>query len=350
MGGGFFARFVAGIVMLARIKIERPGMGVTAQDCGRTKYRAFGVPLGGALDRIQLAAANALAGAPEGSAGLEILLAAPTLHVEKGPLRVGLAGAFSGMLTRADGGQHSVAGWRGLVLQTGDMLALRLTRGPACFGFSGGLDLPLVLGSRSTFLRGKFGGVDGRALIAGDMLRCAVAEGEDVAAPPFAHEDGPLRFISGPQDQNFTPEARACFSATAWRVSADSDRMGMRLAGPKLAHRPGAEDIVSDGATPGAIQVPGDGQPIVLRADCQTSGGYAKIGCVISADVFRAAHFSAGDTVTFASVDHQQAAEARQKLHAKFVQWREKIITVREPWDLEKLWSENLISGAFSGD
>ena len=126
--------------------------------------------------------------------------------------------------------------------------------------------------------------------------------------------------------------------------------MGMRLAGPQLTHRPGLANIVSDGATPGAIQVPGDGQPIVLRADCQTSGGYAKIGCVISTDVFRAAHFAAGDSVAFTDVDHQKAAEARQKLHAKFAQWREKITAVRQPWDLEKLWSENLISGAFSGD
>ena len=336
--------------MTARIIVEQPGMGVTAQDCGRMKYRALGVPLSGALDPVQLAAANALAGAAEESAGLEILLAAPSFRVEKGPLRVGLAGAYSGMLTRADGSQQKVTGWRGLVLQTGDLLALRLTRGPACVGFSGGLDLPVVLGSRSTFLRGKFGGVDGRALVAGDLLLCAADAGEEVAAPAFAHEDGPLRFIPGPQHENFTPDARACFSATEWRVSADSDRMGMRLAGPKLSHRPGGANIVSDGATPGAIQVPGDGQPIVLRADCQTSGGYAKIGCVISADVFRAAHFSSGDAVRFIAVDHRQAAEARQKIHAKFAQWREKITAVREPWDLEKLWSENLISGAFSGE
>ena len=336
--------------MIARICVEQPGMGVSAQDCGRTNYRALGVPLSGALDPVQLAAANALAGAPEGSAGLEILLAAPVLRVEQGPLRIGLAGALSGMLTRADGGEHSVMGWRGLVLQTGDSLALRLARGPAYIGFSGGLDLPMVLGSRSTFLRAKFGGIDGRALLAGDLLRCAAAEGEEVAAPAFAHEDGPLRFIPGPQDQNFTPDALAAFAATAWRVSADSDRMGMRLAGPQLTHRPGLANIVSDGATPGAIQVPGDGQPIVLRADCQTSGGYAKIGCVISADVFRAAHFAAGDSVAFTAVDHQKAAEARQKLHAKFAQWREKMTAVRQPWDLEKLWSENLISGAFSGD
>jgi 5-oxoprolinase (ATP-hydrolysing) subunit C len=336
--------------MLARIKIERPGTGVTAQDCGRTKYRAIGVPLGGALDPVQLAAANALAGAPEDSAGLEILLAAPTLRIEQGPLRVGLAGALSGVLTRADGGQHTIAGWRGMVLQSGDLLALRLTRGPACLGFSGGLDLPLVLGSRSTFLRAKFGGLDGRALIAGDILRCAAADGKEVAAPAFAHEDGPLRFIPGPQAENFTRDARADFIAAEWRASADSDRMGMRLSGPKLTHRPGGANIVSDGATPGAIQVPGDGQPIVLRADCQTSGGYAKIGCMISADVFRAAHFLAGDAVAFTPVDHRQAAEARRKLHAKFAQWREKISAVSQPWDTEKLWSENLISGASSGD
>jgi biotin-dependent carboxylase-like uncharacterized protein len=336
--------------MIARLKIEQPGLGVTAQDCGRTKYRALGVPLSGALDLLQLAAANALAGAPEGSAGLEILLAAPSFRVEKGPLRVGLAGAYSGMLTRADGSQQKIAGWRGLVLQTGDLLALRLTRGPAYVGFSGGLDLPLILGSRSTFLRGKFGGFCGRALMAGDTLRCAAAEGEEAAAPVFAHEQGPLRFIPGPQDQNFTPEALAAFTATEWRVSAASDRMGMRLAGPKLTHRPGGANIVSDGATPGAIQVPGDGQPIVLRADCQTSGGYAKIGCVISADVFRAGHFFAGEAVTFTPVGHQQAAEARQNLHAKLAQWRDKITPVKQPWDLEKLWSENLISGAFSGE
>ncbi len=248
--------------MIARIIVEQPGLGVTAQDFGRTRYRALGVPLSGALDPVQLAAANALAGAPEGSAGLEILLAAPVFASEQGPLRVGLAGALSGMLTRADGSEHSVAGWRGLVLQTGDSLALRLTRGPAYLGFSGGLDLPLVLGSRSTFLRGKFGGIDGRALVAGDLLRCAAAEGEELAAPVFAHEDGPLRFIPGPQDQNFTPEARAAFAATAWRVSADSDRMGMRLAGPKLTHRPAARISCPTARRPARSRFPVTASPL----------------------------------------------------------------------------------------
>jgi biotin-dependent carboxylase-like uncharacterized protein len=336
--------------MNARILVEQPGVGVAAQDGGRPGYRALGVPLGGALDPVWLAAANALAGAAEDAAGLEILLSAPCLRVEQGPLRIGLAGDFSGVLFRADGGEQRVAGWRGLVLQTGDRLTLRLARGPGYLGFSGGLALPLVLGSRSTFLRAKFGGLDGRALRAGDVLCCAISEGEEVAAPPFAHDNGPLRFIPGPQAENFTPEALETFSAAEWRVSPDSDRMGMRLSGPRLAHRAGGANILSDGATPGAIQVPGDGQPIVLRADCQTSGGYAKIGCVIRADVFRAAHLAPGETVRMAAVDHRQADAARKTLRTQFLAWRGRIGPAETGWDIEKLWSENLIGGVISGD
>jgi biotin-dependent carboxylase-like uncharacterized protein len=336
--------------MTARILVEQAGVGVTAQDGGRTGYRALGVPPGGALDPVWLAAANALAGADELAAGLEILLSAPSFRIEQGPLRIGLAGDFSGILTRADGREQRVSGWRGLLLHTGDGLALRLARGTGYIGFSGGLDLPPVLGSRSTFLRAAFGGLEGRTLRAGDVLGCAASEGEDLAAPPFAHDGGPLRFIPGPQAGNFTPEALETFTAAEWRVSPDSDRMGMRLSGPRLTHRPGGANILSDGATPGAIQVPGDGQPIVLRADCQTSGGYAKIGCVILADVFRVAHFAPGDIVRTVAVDHAQAAAARKTLRARFAQWRGLIAPTKAAWDTENLWSENLIGGVVSGN
>jgi allophanate hydrolase len=126
--------------------------------------------------------------------------------------------------------------------------------------------------------------------------------------------------------------------------------MGMRLAGPRLVHGPAGANIVSDGATPGAIQVPGDGQPIVLRADCQTSGGYAKIGCVISADIGRLAHVTPGETMGFAPVDHEQAARARQDPREKFARWRAAVATGSGEWDSDRLWSENLISGAILGD
>ena len=336
--------------MSALVVVERAGTGVTAQDFGRKGFRAIGVPSGGALDASLLAAANHLAGAPEQAAGLEILLAAPTLRVERGSLRVGLAGDLAAVLAQADGSQQNVGSWRGLVLREGDTLSLRLLRGPAYIGFSGGLDLPLVLGGRSTFTRACFGGLHGRALVHGDILVCAEAEGETLAAPPFAHDEGPLRFIPGPQAENFPPETLEIFTTAEWRVGADRDRMGMRLSGPRLSHRRGGANIVSDGATPGAIQVPGDGRPILLAADCQTSGGYAKIGCVIAADLCRAAHFQPGESIRFAAVDLDAAATARRNFREKFAQWRAKIAPAAGKWDADKLWSENLISGATSGD
>ncbi len=335
--------------MIAFLTVLRPGAGVTVQDSGRRNFRALGVPLSGALDPVFLAAANALAGAPAAAAGLEILLAAPELRVMEGAARIGLAGDVSGAILRAHGERDEISSWRGVVLREGDALALKLGRGTAYLGFSGGLDLPGILGSRSTFLRGGFGGLEGRALRAGDALRCGAAQGGDFFAPPLVHEPGSIRFIPGPQDDHFTPEALKEFISTPWRVGADSDRMGLRLAGPRLAHNAKGANIVSDGATPGAIQVPGDGQPIVLRADCQTSGGYAKIGCAISADLPKLAHLAPGDSLGFTPVDHAQAAAARRRAREISEQWRAKIAPAGIP-DERRLWTENLIGGATSGD
>ncbi len=209
--------------MSARLSVLRPGAGVTVQDFGRKNFRAFGVALSGALDQKFLAAANFLGAAPEGAAGLEILLAAPELRVTEGAARIGLAGDLVGMIERAEGGREEIFSWRGVVLRAGDVLSLKLGRGPAYLGFSGGLDLPKVLGSRSTFLRAGFGGLEGRALRAGDALCCGAAEGGDVSAPPFSHQAGLIRFIPGPQDDHFTPEAQELLVSAPWRVGADSD-------------------------------------------------------------------------------------------------------------------------------
>jgi biotin-dependent carboxylase-like uncharacterized protein len=335
--------------MSAHLLVTRPGAGVAAQDFGRKGFRALGVPVSGALDAPALAAANALAGAPENAAGLEILLAAPELLVRSGPARLGLAGDLSGVVMRASGAQEAVPSWRGLTLHAGEALTLRLGRGPAYLGFSGGLDLPQILGARATFLRAGFGGLNGRTLAAGDILACGEAESGDVAALPLPQAEGPIRFIPGPQADHFPPEALALFARSEWRVTADSDRMGLRLGGPRLSHGPRGANIVSDGATPGAIQVPGDGQPIVLRADCQTSGGYAKIGCVISADLRRLAHAAPGDVFAFKPVDHAEAAQARAQARKNFADWKRRIALLGG-LDAEKLWSQNLISGATSGE
>jgi biotin-dependent carboxylase-like uncharacterized protein len=327
---------------MPRLIVENPGLGVSIQDKGRFGFRHLGVPVSGALDQSWRAAANCLAGAPEDAAVLEILLAAPVLRVERGPVRLGLVGALSGVFTR-DGVEERIGCWRGLLLQTGDRLALKVFRAPAYFGFSGGLDAAVFLGSRSTYARAGLG----RALAAGDALCCGDADGDDFFAPPLASGEGALRFIPGPQD--FPPETLAAFAGARWTVRPESDRMGLRLAGPCLAHGPSGASIVSDGVTPGAIQVPGDGQPILLRADGQTSGGYAKIGCVISADIDRMAHFLPGETLAFVAVDHAEAARARRQKRDAFAEWRQQRAPVGG-FDEGRLWSENLIGGAIFGE
>ncbi len=335
---------------MARLIVEHSGLGVMVQDQGRPGFRKLGVPLSGALDRSFSAAANILAGATADAAGLEILLAAPRLRVIEGALRLGLAGDLGGLVARADGREEKLSSWRGLLLEEGDSVALKLGRGPAYLGFSGGLALPAFLGSRSTYARAGFGGVKGRALAAGDLLPCAEARGADFRAPPLARATGPLRFIPGPQAENFPPETHALFAAARWKVAPESDRMGLRLSGPRLAHGPRGANIVSDGVTPGAIQIPGDGQPILLRADGQTSGGYAKIGCVIAADLDRIAHFGAGDDIAFVAVDHAEAARARQEMRENFAAWRQSLTPVDAGFDEGRLWSENLIGGAIFGE
>jgi allophanate hydrolase len=327
---------------MARLIVEQAGLGVSIQDRGRFGARKFGVPVSGALSQSGLAAANILAGAPEDAAALEILLSAPVLRVEEGSLRLGLAGAFSGVLSR-DGEERPISSWRGLVLQTGDRLAPKLLAPPGYIAFSGGLDAPLLLGSRSTFFRAGFG----RAPTPGDALTCAAAQGADFCAPPLPTTEGPLRFIPGPDD--FAPKTLQTFAAARWTVRPESDRMGLRLAGPRLTHGPCGPNIVSEGVTPGVIQIPGDGQPIVLRADGQASGGYARIGCVISADLDRLAHLQPGETLSFRAVDLQEAVRARDHNRKAFAAWRQSVLYATA-FDESRLWSENLIDGAIFGE
>jgi len=327
---------------MARLIVEHPGLGVSIQDRGRPGWRKLGVPLSGALDQGWRAAANVLAGAPEEAAALECLLAAPSLRVEQGPARLGLAGAFSATLIRG-GETREIASWRGLLLRSGDRLALKLARAPGYIGFSGGLDAPLALGARAAYARAGLG----LALSRGDALVCADAESDERAATPLSPGAGPLRFIPGPEA--FPLETLQSFVAARWTVRPESDRMGLRLSGPRLIHGPEGANIVSAGVTPGVIQVPGDGQPIVLRADGQTSGGYARFGCVISADLDRLAHVSPGEDVWFAPVDQAEAARARAERRQNFARWRQSLAPVGG-LDEEKLWSENLITGAIFAD
>jgi len=182
----------------------------------------------------------------------------------------------------------------------------------------GGIDVPLLLGSRSTYLRAAFGGFEGRALRAGDRLPVG-APPADPPPPlpagvrmPDLPEPGSvveLRVILGPQDDRFGPEGLETLLGNAWKVTSLNDRMGYRLEGPTVRHREGA-DIVTDAVIPGAVQVAGDGKPIVLMADCQTTGGYAKPFTVIGPDLRRLAQARAGDRVRFRRCTQDDAAAA----------------------------------------
>lgn len=170
---------------------------------------------------------------------------------------VALAGALDPWWARAAGARQPLPGWCSVTLQPGDALRLGAVQGLAYLAVAGGLDVPLVLGSRATHERTAMGGLQGRALRAGDRLPCAAADadpGVERRADPLPDDDGPIRVLWGPQDDHFTPAARALFVQADWRLTPERDRMGMRLVGPALEHlTPAHADIVSDGVVPARL-------------------------------------------------------------------------------------------------
>ena len=333
------------------------GWAVTVQDRGRVGSRRFGVPQSGALDPLLLAAANALVANPPDAAGLEVPLPGPTLAVIDGPLRLALAGAVAAVITRADGRQASLEPWTTVTLWPGDRIKIGAPRhGPAYVGIAGGFLVPPQLGSRSTYLRAAIGGVEGRAIRAGDRIACGAVAGdartECRAAAAWTAETGPIRVIPGPQDDHFPPAAWEQFRQAAFTVTRDVDRMGLRLAGPPLTHNDQGAEISSDAVVPGAIQVPADGQPIILLADGQTTGGYAKIATVISADLPRLGHLRPGDRVAFVTVTMVEAVAARRRQAEAFAAWAAGIapMTAAGTIDPLALYGGNLISGVVTGD
>lgn len=319
------------------------------QDLGRPGYRHFGVPLSGALDSVSLRLANALVRNPADAAALEMRLAGPRLQANA-PVRVALAHADA-VIERAAGNREPLPAWRSTTLAPGDMLKIGAVRGGAGYlAVAGGFAVPVVLGSRSTYARAGFGSLlcEGMTLPVGDA-DLSQPELAVLPAPTF-DKDSPIRIIPGPQHAAFTDDAFATLISSAYTVTNEADRMGLRLAGPTLGHVAGA-DIVSDAVTPGAIQVPGDGRPIVLLADCQSVGGYAKIATVIIADLPRLGRLLPGDTICFATVD---IATAHAALRAG-ADWLTQTIASLCPVnsggiDLAALYQCNLVAGVVNAD
>lgn len=340
--------------MSPALMILQPGLHTTIQDTGRVGAQAFGVPVSGALDSDALRLANALVGNSGGEAALEILHAGPVLEVAAPSVRIALA-AFDGALIVESGEGRRIPAWRSVTLRQGERLRVVASRAVACayLAVEGGFDLPLVLGSRSTFTRGGFGGLNGRALAAGDRLplRRSEASGRDDLRLPTAPalDGGPLRVVLGPQEDHFQPAAIAALCGSTYVVGPAADRMGLRLDGPALEHR-GGHDIVSDGIAAGAIQVPGNGQPVLLLADRQTTGGYPKIGAVCTVDVPRAGRLRPGDKIRFAVIGVEEAQALRRRHETHLTRLIGGMIPADVGFiDVEALYTTNLVSGVVNG-
>ena len=299
-------------------EILDPGMLTSVQDLGRRGYQRFGVPQAGALDAPALRVANILVGNHEGAAGLEITAAGPKVRFLADTM-IAIAGADLGAKLNGE----PLPAWRSVAAPTGGILEFG---GPAdglraYLAIAGGIDVPLLMGSRSTYApyaaQGGFGGFEGRALMAGDMLKtfpweaAGASDGhglpDGLLASTVGH-DHELRVVLGPQESAFSSEGVSTFLSSRYAVGHQSDRMGYRLEGPETEHVAGA-DIVSDATTLGSVQVPGDGQPIVLLADRGTTGGYAKIATVISPDISLLAQAAPGDTVRFVAASVAESHE-----------------------------------------
>ncbi|MCL6636688.1 MAG: biotin-dependent carboxyltransferase family protein [Alicyclobacillus sp.] len=346
------------------VVVIRPGLWTTVQDAGRHGFQRFGVSVGGALDRFSMAVANALVGNPLHAPVLEITLTGPVLHFQRSAVlavcggdvtltihaREGCIGPDPRWLFRAP------VGWRPLLVGADTVLELGVLQSGsrAYLAVAGGWDVPQVLGSASTLARAGLGGYQGRALQAGDRLAWgtpapvlarwlaglpvqAVMTAPWHVSPAFWQDvlalhqpEVVVRALPGPQAPWFTPESEQLFWQCAFQVQSASDRMGCRLRGPRLALRAGQE-MLSEPVCAGTVQVPPDGQPIVLQADGQTTGGYPKLAQVVRADGPRLAQLRPGQWVRFVPVTWPEAQAAWRSL-------RQSVHTLA--WACQARWAE----------
>ena len=306
------------------LEVISPGLHTTVQDLGRIGFQDVGVPRSGPLDRVSLRLANALVGNDPGTACFEMLIQGPTLKVAADSVRVALVGCGAKLEIRSPHARRIAAG-QSVTLIRDEVFRIGALGDSVCayLAIEGGPDIPHVLGSAATYVRGSIGGFHGRRLQARDVLglrRGAVdARAERALARPLdLRLDDPIRVVLGPQADYFTDEAVRTFLASEYTVSPQADRMGYRLEGAALAHKAGY-DIISDGIVTGAVQVPGSGQPIVLMVDNQTTGGYPKIATVVSADVPLVARRKPGRRIRFVQVDVREAARLRKEQDAAVV-------------------------------
>lgn len=287
------------------ININQPGLLTSVQDLGRPGHRHAGISPGGALNSLALTLGNLLVGNPDSAAGLEITMGNCELRFNRAT-RIAITGDDFG--ATLDG--LAVAPYWSVPVHAGQTLKFAAAgnlnaQGIRCYlAVAGGIDVPVILGSRSTDLKAGFGGHQGRALRKGDRLPVGQASNDTPGGPAFgirspqwsalATQTGDssklvmLRVLPGPEYEQFSAIARTALWRDKWRITPNSNRMGYRLEGPELKRKQ-SKDLLSHGVVPGVIQVPPSGQPIVLMGDAQATGGYPKIGVVIQADMWKLA-------------------------------------------------------------
>jgi biotin-dependent carboxylase-like uncharacterized protein len=293
------------------IRVIKPGMLTTVQDRGRYGFAHFGISPAGGADGLSLRIANLLVGNDEFAPALEMTLLGPTLEFESST-----SVAITGSRCECKLGQVVVPASEAVEVLAATVLQCgTLTGGARSYlAIRGGVDVPMVMGSGSTDLRGRFGGVEGRRLQSGDTLHIGTAVRSPtrrlrVGVLELLFSSGPIRVTSGAQDDWFSPETYAGFLSASYMVSEQSDRAGLRLKGEPVKPRE-SRQLLTDGIPLGAVQVPQDGQPIILFVDQQTTGGYPKIANVIAADMHRIGQLRPRDQLQFAEVSIPQAIEA----------------------------------------
>jgi len=303
------------------LEIISPGPLTTLQDRGRFGFGRYGVAPSGAVDAFSLRVGNRLVGNREDDAGLEMTFAGPVLTALN---EVAIAVTGAHMQPRING--SPVPMWRTLVMGKGDRLSFEGIRSGfrAYLAAGGGIGGEKVLGSRSTNLGAGFGGISGRPVMKGDILFVHDPQGhlktEGRALPPQSIPAHPqnvkLRVISGPHQDHFDPEMLSAFLKASWDVTEKVDRTGYRLKGTAIKEKAGLEtSIISEGVIAGAVQIPGDGQPIIILRETVT-GGYRKIATVITADLHRLGQLRPGNKVEFIPVSQDEALAALKEIEA----------------------------------
>ena len=343
--------------MSAALKVVRAGLFDTLQDLGRVGYMALGMPTAGAMDRIGLTLANALAGNPTNTAGIEIGVMGPDLLVDANSVRVALVGPLSAGIDRERGRCAQAVGIGPLARAEARSGAAgrhdrgsehRLSRRVGRLRPSALYGQPLDLFPRR---HRRLRGPQARRRRRRCRSRSSKRRPATIASSAVRSTTGAARSAScwGPQDDYFTEAGRQTFVTAEYKVSKEADRMGIRFEGPTIEHAKGA-DIISDGIGPGAIQVPGAGLPIVLLADRQTVGGYSKIATVASVDLPRLGRLLPGRTVRFTAVTVEEAEALRRDQETRLARAIASFQVARPAGgiDLARLYEENLIDGVVS--